>query len=97
MPNLSIISFSSGFRVFKKLLSQFGLDMFDLWPRHIRLTGHVRPLARTYPALEFPGYIRGPLPLRTLNSLITFSTQTLAVLRLSQSDFGSLPPNPFGS
>jgi hypothetical protein len=39
---------------------------------------------------------KGPLPLRTLDSLITLSPQTLAPPRLSKGNFGSPPLNPFG-
>jgi hypothetical protein len=47
------------------------------WPGHIRLVGHARLLARTCLGIGFPGYIRGPLPLRTLDSLITSSSNLL--------------------
>jgi hypothetical protein len=55
------------FGQFPKLLRQFSPYMSSLWPRHIRLAGHVRLRARTYPDLGFPAYIRGlSTPLRTL-------------------------------
>jgi hypothetical protein len=45
--------------------------MSGLWTEHIRLP------AQTCPGIGFPGYIRGPLPLRTLASLITSSSNLL--------------------
>jgi hypothetical protein len=68
------------FRRFTKLPElprQFSPDMSGLWPGHMRLAGHVRFLERTCPGLRFPRYIRGPLPLGTLASLITSSSNLL--------------------
>jgi hypothetical protein len=39
MPYPSIISFSSGFQVLRKLLRQFAPDMSALWPGHICPSG----------------------------------------------------------
>jgi hypothetical protein len=55
----SIIRFSSGFHVFQKLLSQFGLGMSDLWSGHIQLTRHIRLPAQTYLALGLRGIYKG--------------------------------------
>jgi hypothetical protein len=45
--------------------------MSGLWPGHIWLP------ARICPGIGFLGYIRGPLPLRTLASLTTSSSNLL--------------------
>jgi hypothetical protein len=65
-------------------------------------TGHVQPMARTYPAsqtctgLGFSAYIKGlSVPLRTLG-LFFSSTPSLAVAKGSLGDFGSSPLNPIG-
>jgi hypothetical protein len=51
--------FFGQFLKFSELPRQFSPDMSGLWPRHIRLAGHVRLRAQTCPVLWFPTYVRG--------------------------------------
>jgi hypothetical protein len=73
---------SVGYRVFgrflkfSKLLRQFSPNMSSLWPRHIRLAGHVRLLARTCPGLRFPSYIKGVRRLSSPKAIWASSTKT---------------------
>jgi hypothetical protein len=78
------------FLTFRELLSQFVPDMSGLWTEHIQLIGHVRPLAQTCPVLGSLRYIRIPLPLRTLVSIVSFSTQSPADARWPKVILGLL-------
>jgi hypothetical protein len=74
MPKSVEYHFFRQFLKFSELARQFWPDMSGLWPRHIRLAGHVQLWARTCPGLEFPAYI-GELsaPLRTLGLFLFHS------------------------